>query len=247
MSMDTHGEASEIGMDAICRFSGHLAHDINNLLTPIIACGQMLRDGIKKDDPLFFCADQVAEAGERFLALSRKLQVIGSRRSSGHVLAIASLIPEGVKSAALPTGTPITVAEPYLDRPDVVGGQVKLDMEQFIFLTGELVRNAADAMPQGGVITVDVAVVGDVPDAPFASPAGWVVLSVADQGTGMTPDVMARIYEPYFSTHGQERDKGLGLTLVYGIVRRAGGFIRCESQPGQGAVFRVYFPGHPSS
>jgi len=74
------------------------------------------------------------------------------------------------------------------------------------------------------------------------APDGWVALSFRDEGAGMSPEVVAKIYEPYFSTHGQERDKGLGLTLVYGIVRRSGGYIECETSPGAGATFRVFLP-----
>jgi signal transduction histidine kinase len=118
---------------------------------------------------------------------------------------------------------------------------VKTDMEQFLYLVTELLTNAATAMPQGGTVTVAV----DAREAGYAegeAPNGWVCLLVRDEGAGISPEVQARMYEPYFSTQGQERDKGLGLTLVYGIVRRAGGLIRCTSAPGEGATFEVLFP-----
>ncbi len=240
MSAEKPVDVSEANMDMVCRFAGHLAHEINNLLTPIIACGQMLHDGISKNDPLYFCAEQVAEAGERCLALSRKLQIMGSRRSSGHVMEFTSLVHESLKGVTLPATPVIRLIETPVEAGVADGLQIRIDMEQFIYLVGEMVANAAAAMPQGGTITVSVS--NRVPAAATGESQTWACLSIRDQGTGMTPEVMARMYEPYFSTHGKEKDKGLGLTLVYGIVRRFGGFIECESAPGSGTAFHLCFP-----
>ena len=230
-------------MDIICRFSGHLAHDLNNLLTPIIACGQMLSDSIKKDDPLYFCVEQIADAGERCLGLSRKLQVIGSRRSAGHVMDITSLIQDMLHSVKLPADRTLAIVEEFADMTEAGELLVKVDMEQFNYLVNEMIANAVDAMPQGGKIYVGISrQAPEKPGAEAIAPDGWVALSFRDEGTGMTPEVAAKIYEPYFSTHGQERDKGLGLTLVYGIVRRSGGCIECETSPGSGTTFRIFLP-----
>ena len=102
MAEEKGPETNELGMDVICRFAGHLAHEMNNLLTPIIACGQMLKDGLPRDDPQYFCAEQVFEAGERCLEFSRKLQIIGSRRSNSQPVELASLVYEIAKSVSLP-------------------------------------------------------------------------------------------------------------------------------------------------
>lgn len=243
MAADKPGDNSEMNMDVICRFAGHLAHELNNLLTPIIACGQMLRDGIQKNDPLYFCADQVADAGDRCLVLSRKLQIIGSRRAAGHIMDLTSLVHEGLKTVKLPADRSIRLVEVPVEASIADRLHVKVDMEQFMFLVAEMIANAAAAMPQGGVVSVAV-----THRAPAQAPASeaptteWVCLSVRDEGTGMTPEVMAHMYEPYFSTNGKDKDKGLGLTLVYGIVRRSGGTIECDSAPGAGTEFRLYFP-----
>jgi len=242
MAVEKTADGSELGMDVVCRFAGHLAHELNNLLTPIIACGQMLRDGIDKNDPLYFCAEQVADAGDRCLEFSRKLQIIGSKRSSGQVMECSSLLHEALRVVKLPAAPAIRIDQSGA-AVGAAGYYIKIDMEQFFFLVNELVSNAIAVMPQGGVIRVGLS--ANVPaeaDRLPPAPNGWVELTFADEGAGMTPEVMARIYEPYFSTHGQEREKGLGLTLVYGIVRRAGGAIHCESAPGAGTIFRLYFP-----
>jgi len=243
MSPEKPVDGSELGMDAICRFSGHLAHELNNLLTPIVACGQMLRDSIKKDDPLYFCAEQIADAGDRCLGLSRKLQIIGSKRTSGHVLDVASLFREAYRTIKLPSDRTIKIVEEFPGAATDSDFLARVDMEQFFFMIGELIGNAIDAMPQGGEIQMGVSLdqpAGDV--TPGDAPDGWIKLTIKDQGSGMTPEVAARMYEPYFSTHGHERDKGLGLTLVYGIVKRSGGVIECKTAPGAGTSFNLFFP-----
>jgi len=245
MAADKSADSSELNMDVVCRFSGHLAHELNNLLTPIIACGQMLRDGIQKSDPLYFCAEQVADAGDRCLALSRKLQIIGSRRAAGHVLDLVSLVHEALRSVILPTDRTIRIVETPVEAVDADSFQVRVDMDQFIFLVQEMVANATAAMPQSG--SINFSITSHPPaDSAWASTTknGWVCLSIKDEGSGMTPEEMFRMYEPYYSTQSNDKDKGLGLTLVYGIVRRAGGYIECDSAPGAGTEFRLYFPRH---
>lgn len=242
MSAEKPVDQSELGMDIICRFAGHLAHEINNLLTPITACGQMLLDGIKPDDPLYFCAEQVCSTGDRFLDLSRKLQIIGSKRSAGQVIDLPSLLHEAVKSVSLPSGN-VRIVNQATVSDAAHGMQIKIDMEQFIFLIKEMTANAASVMPQGGNIYLTIAHVADTGQHDVDRPPhGWVRLSIRDEGSGMTSEVKARMYEPYFSTFGNGRDKGLGLTLVYGIVRRAGGVIECETAPGAGTTFNIFFP-----
>lgn len=245
MAADKSADSSELNMDVVCRFSGHLAHELNNLLTPIIACGQMLRDGIHKNDPLYFCAEQVADAGDRCLALSRKLQIIGSKRTTGHVMDLVSLVHEALKLVILPTDRTIRIVETPVEAAEADLLQVRVDMDQFIYLVQEMVANASVAMPQNGSITFSITRRPPAdPALASTSKSGWVCLTIRDEGSGMSPDVLARMYEPYFSTQGNDKDKGLGLTLVFGIVRRSGGFIECDSAPGAGTEFRLYFPGH---
>lgn len=234
-------ETSEFGMDVICRFAGHLAHELNNLLTPIIACGQMLKDGLDKDDPQYFCAEQVFEAGERCLEFSRKLQVIGSRGSNNRTIELASYVHEIAKSVSLPAEKGVRLELLDSELPSEGGEEllVSVDTEQMVFLITEMMNNASTFMPNGGTIRISLSgqktLEGHEGD-------GWVCLTVKDDGTGIDEATKARMYEPFFSTLGKERDKGLGLTLVYGIIRRAGGVIQCDSAPGEGAAFHIYFP-----
>ncbi|WP_238384415.1 ATP-binding protein, partial [Teichococcus vastitatis] len=108
--------------------------------------------------------------------------------------------------------------------------------------------NARDAMPDGGRLTVTTAncqldrQAAQVPDLPAGR---YVVLSVSDTGTGMTPDVMARALEPFYTTKPEGQGTGLGLSMVYGFVRQSGGQVRISSRPGQGTSICLYLPFHP--
>lgn len=239
MSEEKTSNTTELGMDVLCQFSGHLAHELNNLLTPIIACGQMLIDGLDKDDPQYFCAEQVFEAGERCLALSRKLQIIGSRKNNNQLIDLAALVYDAAKSVKVPEDKNVNVELPEIKTGSSEEQQVSIDTEQLIYLVTEMINNAVEFMPNGGAVQLSVS-----PKQTLEGHEGddWVCLTVKDEGTGMDEETRVRMYEPYFSTAKQEKDKGLGLTLVYGIVRRAGGVILCESQPGAGTAFHIYFP-----
>ncbi len=230
MSENRHPD-NQHGMDLVCGFSGYLAHELNNLLTPVIACAQMLEESPSPDD-ITFCAQQITDAGERIMALTKKLQLIGSRRGGG-MARLVELMDAACRSAMpVATGQRIELTEAYRNRTGLASAWVAMDPGQFTFVAGELLRNAIEAMPQGGMITMDLE-----EDA-----AGFLVLTVADRGSGMSAEVRDRICEPFFTTRSQARDRGLGLTIVYGIVHRAGGSIECESEAGRGTTIRIRLP-----
>jgi two-component system cell cycle sensor histidine kinase/response regulator CckA len=135
---------------------------------------------------------------------------------------------------------------------DVVHGRdlwpVKVDISQFEQVIVNLAVNARDAMPDGGRLLVRTA---NVPADESASAAykgmpaaDYVLVEVSDTGTGMTPEVMDRIFEPFFSTKDVGKGTGLGLSTVYGIIKQTGGFIYPSSEPGNGSTFRIFIPRH---
>jgi two-component system cell cycle sensor histidine kinase/response regulator CckA len=135
---------------------------------------------------------------------------------------------------------------------DVVHGRdlwpVKADMSQFEQVIVNLAVNARDAMPEGGKLTLRTANLTAAEAARLGyvgmPPADYVAIEVTDSGTGMPPEVMAKIFEPFFSTKEVGKGTGLGLSTVYGIIKQTGGFIYPESEPGKGTTFRIFLPRH---
>jgi two-component system cell cycle sensor histidine kinase/response regulator CckA len=126
---------------------------------------------------------------------------------------------------------------------------VRADGDQLFNVVLNLVRNARDAMPKGGKITISTRNVSERESQKMSGVAGfttgeYVLLEVTDTGSGMSPEVMAKIFEPFFTTKGVGKGTGLGLASVYGIVKQSGGFIQPESEIGVGTTFRVFLPRH---
>ena len=124
---------------------------------------------------------------------------------------------------------------------------VRADAGQIFNIVLNLVRNAKDAMPTGGKLTIRTRNVTEresqkMSDVVGFTPGEYVLVEVGDTGTGMSAEVMAKIFEPFFTTKGVGKGTGLGLASVYGIVKQSGGFIQPESEIGKGTTFKVYLP-----
>lgn len=228
--------------EAIGRLAGGIAHDLNNLLVPILAYSEMGLQGLgTKSATEYFGrikagVERAASLTRQILAFSRQ-QVLEKRPVDLNTLVadfesiLHRTIREDIRfTVALGAGLPPILADP---------GQV----EQVIL---NLVVNARDAMPQGGHLTLETRL--QVLDEAFAAthfgaPTGpHVVLSVADTGQGMPQEVQAHIFEPFYTTKARGEGTGLGLSTVQGIVKQHGGHISVYSEVGQGTVFVVYWP-----
>ena len=228
-------------MEGIGRLAGGVAHDFNNLLTVILSYAQMMEEDSGPDG----AADmrQVREAAERAAQLTRQLLTFARKqRTEVRTVNLSDLTLGMDKLLRRVLGEDVelvTLPAEGIDPVDVDPGQ----MEQVIM---NLAVNARDAMPEGGRLEIAIRNVTPAEVKAFGlpeAPAGRCVeLLVRDTGLGMTADVRARLFEPFFSTKPTGTGSGLGLATCYGIVKQFGGAIWAESEPGKGATFHVLLP-----
>jgi signal transduction histidine kinase/CheY-like chemotaxis protein len=228
-------------MEAVGRLAGGIAHDFNNLLTAIIGYTEIVMVGLDPADPRRADAEEIARAAMRAADLTRQMLAFSRKQI--------------LQPKVIDLNVTLAKVEPMLRRvigedivmaisPKAPQPRVRVDPGQIEQVIMNLVVNARDAMPHGGRLTVET---GDVsPDKTVmpadARPGPYVMLAVSDSGVGMTADVRARIFEPYFTTKEMGKGTGLGLSTAYGIVRQSDGFIQVNSEPGQGTTFRIYLP-----
>ncbi|HWB76470.1 MAG TPA: response regulator [Nannocystaceae bacterium] len=229
-------------MEAIGSLAGGVAHDFNNLLSVILSyCGVAIAD-LPDGDPLRADLTEVYRAGERAAELTRQLLAFSRRQVLQPKLLDLGDIVEGVqKMLRRMLGEDV---ELVLERSETLN-RALLDRGQTEQVIMNLVVNARDAMPTGGrlvIATSDVELDEDFAASHVGAKAGrHVMLSIADNGCGMSPETRARIFEPFFTTK-EVRGTGLGLSTVHGIVQQSGGTIWVYSEIGLGTVFKIYFP-----
>ena len=229
-------------MEAIGRLAGSVGHEFKNLLTVVNVYAGLLEADIPVEDPRHASVEEILGAGERATALLRQLLTLGRREAGEPVLVdVAGLVAQLTPMFRHLAGETVDLqarAEPGL-------GPVRCDPAQLEELLVNLVSNACDAMPTGGVLTIEMRPleVGDTTAVPAALARGrYVRLDVADTGVGMDAATLERIFEPFFTTKPVGRGTGLGLAAVYGTVRQLGGAIAASSQPGQGTTFTICLP-----
>lgn len=230
-------------MEAIGTLAGGVAHDFNNILTVIMGFGNMIQDNIELSDRIKPYIDQIvascakaADLTRSLLAYSRKQAIALEAHRIGELVAntanlLKRLLPEDV--------------ELKLDLGD--GHAVAMvDVTQIDQVLMNLATNARDAMPHGGTITMRLRTTkldSSFSDSHgFGRPGSYVQLSVADTGTGMDENTLARIFDPFFTTKEVGQGTGLGLSSVYGIVKQHRGYITVASAPLRGTVFDIYLP-----
>jgi two-component system, cell cycle sensor histidine kinase and response regulator CckA len=230
-------------MEAVGRLAGGIAHDFNNLLTVIQGYGELLATDTPPLEDVAPLAQEICMAATRAAGLTRQLltfsrkQVLDVRVISLHqvVSGVEKLLRRLIgEDVAL-----VTVLDPATPAVLVDVGQ----MEQVVI---NLAVNARDAMPTGGRLTITTGVV-DVAEAeespyPDRRPGRYARLTVTDTGRGMTADVKTRIFEPFYTTKEPGKGTGLGLPIVFGVVKQLDGYIDVWSEPGQGARFTIDLP-----
>lgn len=229
-------------LDSIGRLAGGIAHDFNNLLTAIMSYAEIALTRLPEAHPAAEDIGRILDASQRASELVRHLLAFARRQT---------LTPQVIDLNRL-----LLNATPLLNRllgkqvelrvnTDPALKKVKADPAQIEQIILNLAINARDAMPDGGVLTIETAnVTADaikVQAMPDMSPGEYVLLSVSDTGTGIPPEHLEHIFEPFFTTKG-DQGTGLGLAVVYGVVKQSGGYITVASKPGKGTTFRIYLP-----
>jgi two-component system cell cycle sensor histidine kinase/response regulator CckA len=235
-------------MEAVGRLAGGIAHDLNNMLLAITGYAEFLsraldeQDGRRADlEQIKLCANRSAALTAQLLAFARR-DVVQPRPLDLNVLISRSermlrpLLGESIElQMSLAEGDAMVHADP---------GRLEQALLNLVF-------NARDAMPRGGRLLIETRkALLDKSAWPAHGgvkfePGRYVVLSVTDTGHGMDRSTLARVFEPFFTTKGVGQGTGLGLAMVYGTVKRAGGFIWAYSEPEVGTVFRIYLPAGP--
>lgn len=230
-------------MEAMGGLAGGIAHDFNNLLTIIKGYSDLLMARITDENPLRKNVKEIAKAAERASLLTRQLLAFSRKQMvQFKILNINAIVTDVEQMLRHLIGEDVELIvsfEPNLGLAKVDRGQV----EQVIV---NLVVNARDSMPRGGKLTIKTANVDlDENDARqhVNIPAGpYIMLSITDTGSGMSPEILSHIFEPFFTTKEQGKGTGLGLSTVYGIIQQSSGSIRVESEPEKGSTFKIYLP-----
>ena len=231
-------------MTAVGQLAGGVAHDFNNMLTAITGYADLLLANHRPTDPSFQDLMQIKQNANRAAGLVRQLLAFSRQQTlRPQVLALSEVVSElGNNMLRRMIGEKVTL-EVTLGR-DL--WPVKADLNQLEQAIVNLAVNARDAMPDGGKLTLRTRNVTAAEAAAFAHtgfvPADYVLIEVEDTGTGIAPDVLDKIFEPFFSTKEVGKGTGLGLSTVYGIVKQTGGYIYALSKAGHGTTFRIFLP-----
>jgi len=230
-------------MEAVGRLAGGIAHDFNNLLMVIRGYAEIVQQEESASPSVRKSVDTIVRTTESAASLTRQLLSFSRRHVfSPQVLDLNFLVN---RMSEMLLGVLRDEME-FVVKLDPDSCCISADPGQIEQVIMNLVVNARDAMPQGGKLALETAHLGT--DAvrskrPSGLPLGeYVVLSVADTGVGMDADTQSRIFEPFFTTKNKDEGTGLGLSVVYNIVRASGGHVRFSSELGRGATFQIFFP-----
>jgi PAS domain S-box-containing protein len=230
-------------MEAVGRLAGGIAHDFNNLLMVIQSYTEMMQERLPVHDDLQVNAEQILKAAHRATSLTRQMLAFSRKQITSPVVLdlnavvcetgkmLRRLIGEDIEFRVIPANSLWTISA---------------DSDQIVQVLMNLCVNARDAMPQGGMLTIatENIILGKrrIGVPLYVAPGEYVKLTVTDTGSGIGKEQQEQIFEPFFTTKEVGKGTGLGLAMVYGIVKQSGGYVWVESEPGQGACFTIYLP-----
>jgi len=230
-------------LESVGRLAGGVAHDLNNLLAPILGYGEMLLDDFSEEDARKEDMGEIVKAGKRARDLVRQLLALSRRQvMEFNSIDLNSVLTQFEKLLRRTIREDIVIdviRSPSL--PHIMG-----DIGQLEQVIMNLAVNAQDSMPEGGRLSIETEMV-EVDESYAAEKPGmtagpYVRLALSDTGCGMDSETLTHIFEPFFTTKAKDQGTGLGLATVYGIVKQHGGSIWINSEPGKGSTFKLYFP-----
>ncbi len=231
--------AHAMKMEAIGRLAGGVAHDFNNLLTVITGFAEL---ALLEDNPARPALEQIVQAAERAAGLTRQLLAFSRQQPmTPKTFDLNVLVRDMEKMLGRLIGEDIQVGARLSAAPLLV----KADPGQIEQVILNLAVNSRDAMPAGGRLVISTArrrLEGPQARAHGISDADYCAVSVSDNGTGIAPDVLPHIFEPFYTTKPEGKGTGLGLSTVYGIVRQSGGAIQPYSEKDMGTTMTVFLP-----
>lgn len=230
-------------MEAVGQLTGGVAHDFNNLLTIILGNADILDEELSELPHLQRLAQMTLDAADRGAELTNRLLAFSRKQPlEPKVLDIGQLVRgmEGLLRRTLPEHIDI-----HIVKPDDLW-QIEADAAQLESAVLNLALNARDAMPDGGSLTIAMANTcleeDDVGTEPGVNAGQYVVVVVSDTGSGMSPEVISRVFEPFYTTKEVGKGSGLGLSMVYGFIKQSGGSIQVISEQGEGTTIKMHFP-----
>jgi len=230
-------------IEAIGTFAGGIAHDFNNILTAIIGYGNFLQRKMKIDDPLRPNVEQILASAERATNLTHSLLAFNRKQVSNPVPVNLNEITKRIEKFLIRIIGEDIELKTAIANKDLA---VMIDPGQIEQVLMNLATNARDAMPKGGFLTIETGIVEI--DEEYIKTHGYgkagiyALMSVTDSGIGMDEKTKENIFEPFFTTKEVGKGSGLGLSIVYGIIKQHNGYINCYSESGKGTTFRIYLP-----
>ena len=230
-------------MEAVGRLAGGIAHDFNNLLTVIKGYAGMVDEGLSEGHPLKADIRQVMRAAGRAADLTARLLAFSRKQAlQPKVIDLNETVRGLQEMLKRVIGEDIELVAAFAPE----AGNVRADKGQIEQVIVNLAANARDAMPSGGRLAIETGhraiTGGPAPDHPMMKQGDYATLTIRDAGVGMTAETRARLFEPFFTTKEVGKGTGLGLAMVYGIVKQSEGYVFCDSAIGKGTTFTMYFP-----
>jgi CheY-like chemotaxis protein/two-component sensor histidine kinase len=230
-------------MESIGTFAGGIAHDFNNILTAIIGYGYMAQLKMGPDDPQWHNIEQMLEGADRAAHLTKDLLLFSRKQVSEKTpVDLNEIVSHLEKFIVRIIGEDIVCRIALPSEPIVVYADTH-HLEQVLM---NLATNARDAMPDGGelIISTEEINLGDefATIHGYGKPGRYALLIVSDTGKGMDEEIRKKIFEPFFTTKEVGKGTGLGMAVVYGIIKQHEGYINIYSEPGIGTTFKIYLP-----